>query len=132
MNSYNVIDLFCGAGGLSCGFERAGFNIMLGIDNDKKALETFEANHNDAKSICGDITSIGYADIKNVIGDDYMLEIKNICVREKVLHLTVDGKATFDLFFGDTVVITKASISTKLLRIKDEDFYSKIRMKKFI
>ena len=48
------------------------------------------------------------------------------------MHLTVDGKATFDLFFGDTVVITKASISTKLLRIKDEDFYSKIRMKKFI
>ena len=67
-----------------------------------------------------------------VFPDSASLEIKNICVREKVLHLTVDGKATFDLFFGDTVVITKASISTKLLRIKDEDFYSKIRMKKFI
>ena len=69
MIKYNVLDLFCGAGGLSCGFERAGFNIVLGIDNDKKALETFEANHNGAKSICGDITEIGYADIKNVIGD---------------------------------------------------------------
>ena len=45
MIKYNVLDLFCGAGGLSCGFERAGFNIVLGIDNDKKALETFEANH---------------------------------------------------------------------------------------
>ncbi|MBQ4136310.1 MAG: NAD(+)/NADH kinase [Clostridia bacterium] len=67
-----------------------------------------------------------------IFPDSASLEIKNICVREKVLHLTVDGKATFDLFFGDTVVITKASISTKLLRIKDEDFYSKIRMKKFI
>ena len=67
-----------------------------------------------------------------VFPDSATLEIKNICVREKILHLTVDGKATFDLFFGDTVVITKASISTKLLRIKDEDFYSKIRMKKFI
>ena len=67
-----------------------------------------------------------------IFPDSAVIEIKNICVREKVLHLTVDGKATFDLFFGDTVVITKASISTKLLRIKDDDFYSKIRMKKFI
>ena len=67
-----------------------------------------------------------------VFPDSAVLEIKNICVREKVLHLTVDGKATFDVYFGDTVVITKASISTKLLRIKDDDFYSKIRMKKFI
>ena len=67
-----------------------------------------------------------------VFPDSAILEVKNICVREKNLHLTVDGRATFDLFYGDTVVITKASISTKLLRIKDEDFYSKIRMKKFI
>lgn len=65
----NVLDLFCGAGGLSCGFERAGFNILLGIDNDKKALETFEANHNGAKSICGDITGISYEDIRAVIGN---------------------------------------------------------------
>ena len=67
-----------------------------------------------------------------VFPDSAVLEIKNVCVREKILHLTVDGKATFDLFFGDTVVITKAAICTKLLRIKDDDFYSKIRMKKFI
>ena len=67
-----------------------------------------------------------------IFPDSAKLEIKNICVREKLLHLTVDGKATFDLFFGDTVVVTKATINTKLLRIKDEDFYSKIRMKKFI
>lgn len=59
-NNFNVLDLFCGAGGLSYGFEMAGFNILLGIDNDKKALETFELNHKGAKSICGDITHITY------------------------------------------------------------------------
>lgn len=59
-NKYSVLDLFCGAGGLSCGFQRAGYNILLGIDNDAKALETFEKNHEGAKSICGDITAISY------------------------------------------------------------------------
>lgn len=67
-----------------------------------------------------------------IFPDSAVLQVKNICVREKVLHLTVDGKATFDLFLGDTVVITKSSVKTKLLRIKNEDFYSKIRMKKFV
>lgn len=66
----NVIDLFSGAGGLSYGFERAGYNVLLGIDNDAKALETFELNHNGAKSICGDITQITYKDdVKPLIGD---------------------------------------------------------------
>lgn len=67
-NNLNVIDLFCGCGGLSYGFEKAGYNILLGIDNDKKALETFELNHNNSKSICGDITKITYeSDIKPLI-----------------------------------------------------------------
>ncbi|MBO6259820.1 MAG: DNA cytosine methyltransferase [Lachnospiraceae bacterium] len=66
----NVIDLFSGAGGLSYGFERAGFDVLLGIDNDAKALETFELNHKGSKSICGDITKITYEnDIKPLIGD---------------------------------------------------------------
>lgn len=69
MSKYNAIDLFCGAGGLSYGFEKAGFNILLGIDNDAKALETFEANHNGAKTICGDITKIGEKDIRSIIGN---------------------------------------------------------------
>ena len=70
MKNYNAIDLFSGAGGLSYGFECAGFNILLGIDNDEKALETFEKNHNNAKSICGDITCITYEnDIKPLIGN---------------------------------------------------------------
>lgn len=69
MRQYNVIDLFCGAGGLSYGFESAGFNILLGIDNDQKALEVFEKNHKGSKSICGDITEITYSDIKKIIGN---------------------------------------------------------------
>lgn len=67
---YNVLDLFCGCGGLSYGFESAGFDVLVGIDNDAKALETFELNHKGAKSICGDITQINYEEhIKPLLGD---------------------------------------------------------------
>ena len=67
--SVNVIDLFCGCGGLSYGFQNAGFDILLGIDNSPVALETFKLNHNGSKTICGDITQINYSDIKHIIGD---------------------------------------------------------------
>lgn len=66
----NVIDLFCGCGGLSYGFEAAGVNVVLGIDNDAMALQVFEHNHRNAKSLCGDITKINfYDDIKKKIGN---------------------------------------------------------------
>ena len=67
-----------------------------------------------------------------VFPDTAELRIKNICTREKVLHLTLDGRATFDLYFGDTVVITKSAKTVKLIRLKEESFYAKIRMKKFV
>lgn len=67
--SYNVIDLFSGCGGLSYGFAQAGFQVILGIDNDKKALQTFELNHKGAKSVCGDITQVTYDKIKEIIGN---------------------------------------------------------------
>ena len=67
-----------------------------------------------------------------VFPDTATLEVKNICVREKLLHLTVDGRATFDLFLGDTVVVTKSEMTAKLLRVKGDDFYSKIRERKFV
>ena len=34
----NVIDLFCGAGGMSYGFSKAGFNVLMGIYNNKNSI----------------------------------------------------------------------------------------------
>ena len=67
-----------------------------------------------------------------VFPDTARLEVKNICVREKVLHLTLDGRVTYDVYYGDTVVITRSTLTTKLVRVKDCGFYAKIRNKKFI
>ncbi|EOS27128.1 DNA (cytosine-5-)-methyltransferase [Lachnospiraceae bacterium 3-1] len=51
MQNYKVVDLFCGAGGLSKGFLDAGYDVVLGIDYDDAALETFQKNHGSATAM---------------------------------------------------------------------------------
>lgn len=54
----NVIDLFAGCGGLSTGFEMAGFSIPLAVEKDDWAAETYKANHKETKVITEDITQV--------------------------------------------------------------------------
>lgn len=51
----NVIDLFCGCGGISEGFRLAGFNIVGGIDFDDESIKTYQRNFPNAKAICADL-----------------------------------------------------------------------------
>lgn len=44
MSEYAALDLFCGAGGASLGIERAGFDLVAGIDQNKEALNTHKQN----------------------------------------------------------------------------------------
>lgn len=53
-----VLDLFCGAGGFSLGFEQAGFKVKYGIDNWEGCKETFEYNHPNTKFILEDIREL--------------------------------------------------------------------------
>lgn len=53
---FTVVDLFCGAGGLTLGFKMASyrgftFKIIAAVDNWKRAVETYEANHPEVKVI---------------------------------------------------------------------------------
>lgn len=54
-NQHLAVDLFCGAGGLSLGLEKAGFNVVLGIDKNPLAIETHAA-HFPGASVCADIS----------------------------------------------------------------------------
>ena len=67
-----------------------------------------------------------------VFPDTANLKVKNICAREKVLHLTLDGRATYDLYYGDVVSIKRSPLTVKLVQIKEQSFYAKIRTNKFI
>ena len=61
----NIIDLFAGCGGMSLGFEMAGFNIPLAVEKDEWASETYKKNHPGTKVITQDIT--GLTDLSDLI-----------------------------------------------------------------
>lgn len=56
-NTLNVIDLFCGCGGMSKGLTDAGLNVIAGIDIWDKAVESYNKNalH---KAYCADLTQL--------------------------------------------------------------------------
>ena len=64
------IDLFCGCGGLSKGFELAGYDVLLGVDNNAPALETFLKNHKGSKTLDADLSSKGtFEKIEELVGE---------------------------------------------------------------
>jgi len=50
VRQFTTIDLFCGAGGITQGFHRAGFRCLYANDINRWAIETFRANHPDSRA----------------------------------------------------------------------------------
>lgn len=67
--NYQVIDLFCGIGGLTHGFKKAGFNVLAGYDIDETCRFAFEYN-NDASFIKKDIKEVSAREIKEIYTKD--------------------------------------------------------------
>ena len=42
----NIVDLFCGCGGLSLGFQNAGLNVVAAYDNWEAAIKVYAQNFN--------------------------------------------------------------------------------------
>lgn len=64
------VDLFAGAGGLSVGLERAGFELQHAVEVDEDARATFANNREDIEpdDITGDIRDVNSARIPNLVG----------------------------------------------------------------
>jgi DNA (cytosine-5)-methyltransferase 1 len=70
----SIVDLFCGCGGLSKGFELAGYNVIAGLEIEKHAIETWAKNHS-GTAILGDITKAETKQaliqaVRNKLGED--------------------------------------------------------------
>ena len=62
------LDLFCGAGGSTCGLVAAGLKHVGGIDLDKHSMLTYVANHGQRGAMHEDITGITIESVRKATG----------------------------------------------------------------
>ena len=55
--SPTVLDLFCGCGGLSKGFQMDGYRVLAGIDHDEPALSTYRRNFPKSSTLPTDLAN---------------------------------------------------------------------------
>ena len=66
---YKFIDLFCGCGGLSLGFQMAGMQPVAGIDFKEAAIKTYQNYFVGSQGICADILQMNENEIREQLGD---------------------------------------------------------------
>lgn len=64
-----MIDLFAGAGGLSCGLEMAGFHPVLANEMVEQYAATYKVNHEDTNVIVGDVRQVDEKHLHNLVRD---------------------------------------------------------------
>ncbi len=97
-----AIDLFCGAGGASVGLKNAGFDILLSLDFEPIAIETYKLNHKKTT--------------KHILCED----IKDLSTN-KVLELTGLKKGELDLLAGCPPCQGFSSMRTKNGKVEIND-----------
>lgn len=64
-----------------------------------------------------------------IFPDNATIEVKNTSIREKNLFLTVDGRANYELSFGEIIRITRSPLQARFIRLKEGSFYDRLRQK---
>ncbi len=67
LKSKKAIDLFCGCGGISVGLQQAGFELLAGLDIEKKYLASFKHNFPKAKALNIDITQTAPSEFMDLV-----------------------------------------------------------------
>lgn len=99
-NKLNFIDLFSGAGGLSEGFIKAGFNPIAHVEIDKKACDTLETRLVYHKLKAENKTQNYYDYIsEKITREEFLKEFSNSEISNSVINTPIGGdnnKVIFD------------------------------------
>src|SRR6266480_7039831 len=63
MSKPSAIELFCGVGGMTLGFEQAGFDVKAAFDSDKHNVEYHRLNFPHSRTIEKDIAKLAGREI---------------------------------------------------------------------
>lgn len=135
-----AVDFFCGAGGVTCGFKKAGIEVLGGIDIDLKFKDTYEIN-NDAVFINEDVSNLPAKQLAVLLpikkNDDdlifvgcspcqYYSNLKSDKTKSKKGRLLLDDFKKFVLYYKPGVVFIEnvpgieTKIGSPLYRFKKE------------
>jgi len=73
-DSLIAVDMFCGAGGLSLGFELAGFKTVLGLDYHAPSIDTFLYNRRKSavRAILGDVRKLDFCILNELVDNKHV------------------------------------------------------------
>lgn len=100
------IDLFCGAGGTSTGMEEAVYNgkklahVILGINHDRKAIESHQENHPETLHLIEDIREVNLEPIGRMVE----------AIRAALPYIKIVLWASAECFVADTLILTNKGL----------------------
>lgn len=109
LTDFNFIDLFAGAGGLSCGLTMAGFNHISAVEIMEQAVKTYNRNFHTNLSSCN-------------IRDDAVRDKLIDSVKDKHIHLVAGGFPCqgFSMAGNRVVDDERNSLYREMLKIVEE------------
>lgn len=124
-----AVDFFCGAGGVTCGFNNVGIKVIGGIDINPTFKETYETN-NDAIFVNQDVSNLNPSKLKDFLpietNDDnlvfvgcspcqYFSNLKSDKKKSKASRLLLEDFQEFVLYYkpGFVFIENVPGLSTK-------------------
>lgn len=112
----NVIDLFSGVGGFSCGFIKAGFDVLMANEIDPMIAESYMRNHPKTLMINKDIKEF-VTNIDEILENELEL-IDDIERRNKIR----EGLKSVDVIIGGPPCQGFSMAGARIRKNKDEEF----------